>query len=156
MKRLLLIINAALLIGMAAITVSSAESEYFIMCQPDSFVNVREAPRSGSHIIGYLELGEKITSDGQKKSGFIHAVDLHTESGEGWISIGYLVDDKPQIETSKAWIESKGRVACRRAIGGDRRSWLKNGDELVLYASSAEWSVTDKGFIKTEFIISEW
>lgn len=127
----------------------------WILCQPDSFVNVREWPRKTSRKTGFLELGEQIRTDGETKNGFLHIVRCTTESGDGWVSCGYVVSDQPQVETCRAWIDSAGRVACRRATNGERRKWLHGGDELTLYACSAEWSVTSEGFVRTEYLIAE-
>ena len=127
----------------------------WILCQPDSFVNVREWPRKTSRKTGFLELGEQIRTDGETKNGFLHIIGCTTESGDGWVSCGYVVGDQPQVETCRAWIDSTGRVACRRATNGERRKWLHGGDELTLYACSAEWSVTSEGFVRTEYLIAE-
>ena len=126
----------------------------WIMCQPDSYVNVRAAPGKGGRVVGYLELGDAIQMDG-RRNGYTHVTGISTEGGEGWVACGYIVTDAPQIETVAAWIDAEGRVACRRAIDGNRRKWLHQGDPMTLYASSAEWSVTSEGFIKTEYVIAE-
>lgn len=128
--------------------------EGWIMCQPDSFVNIRESPGKGGRVVGYLELGDAIQTDGHR-NGYTHVTGISTESGEGWVASGYIVTDAPQVETVDAWIDADGRVACRRAIGGNRRKWLHAGDALTLYASSAEWSITSEGFVRTQYILAE-
>lgn len=132
-----------------------ALGEGWIMCQPDSYVNIRETPGNRGAVIGYLELGDSVETDGQNRNGYTHIIHASTESGEGWVASGYLVQDRPQIETVTAWVDAAGRVACRRAIGGNRRKWLHHGDQLTLYASSAEWSITSEGFIRTEYVLAE-
>lgn len=127
----------------------------WIMCQPDSYVNVRAAPGKGGRVIGYLELGDGMQTDGKTAHGYAHVTGISTESGEGWVASGYIVTDAPQIETVAAKVDADGRVACRRSAGGDLRRWLDNGQELILYASSAIWSVTSEGFIRTEYILAE-
>lgn len=151
MKRVI----AVLWLLIALLSPSLAEHEYFVICNPDSFVNVRDAPKKGSQITGTLWIGDKVTADGHKRNGYQHVTGLTTESGDGWVYGGYLVADQPQVETVKAWVDAKGRVACRRGVNGERTRWLKSGQELTLYASSAEWSVTDKGFVQTEYILAE-
>lgn len=128
--------------------------EGWIMCQPDSYVNIRESPGKGGRVSGYLELGDAVQTDGHR-NGYTHVTGISSESGEGWVASGYIVTDEPQVETVDAWIDAEGRVACRRAIGGNRRKWLHAGDELTLYASSAEWSITSEGFVKTQYILAE-
>jgi hypothetical protein len=126
----------------------------WIMCQPDSFVNVREYPGKGGRIVGYLELGDAVQT-GRNRNGYTHVTGISTEGGEGWVASGYIVTDAPQIETVEAKVDADGRVACRRAIGGNRRKWLHAGDQLTLYASSAEWSITSEGFVRTQYILAE-
>ena len=125
----------------------------WILCQPDSYVNIRSHPGHGEKV-GFLDLGQQVTLDGTRQAGYAHIINASTESGEGWVSAAYIVTDKPAVGTVRAWVDAPGRVACRRSIGGDRRKWLHGGDELVLYASSAEWSVTDQGFIRTEYVLA--
>ena len=127
------------------------ESELFIICQPDSFVNVREHPKMRASVSGFLEFGQKVVSDGKKRNGFVHCI-ISNESGEGWVYGGYLVSDQPVIQQSRAQISGEGRVACRRAVNGQRRKWLHNGDAVTVYAYSEEWSVTDEGFIKMRYL----
>lgn len=126
----------------------------WIMCQPDSFVNVRESPGKGGRVVGYLELGDAVQT-GRNRNGYTHVTGISNESGEGWVASGYIVTDAPQVETVAAKVDANGRVACRRAIGGNRRKWLHAGDDLTLYASSAEWSITSEGFVKTQYILAE-
>lgn len=128
--------------------------EGWIMCQPDSFVNVRESPGKGGRVVGYLELGDAVQT-GSNRNGYAHVTGISNESGEGWVDSGYIVTDAPQVETVAAKVDADGRVACRRAIGGNRRKWLHAGDALTLYASSAEWSITSEGFVQTQYILAE-
>lgn len=144
---------AILLLILIGIISMARGEDCWAMCQPDSWVNIRESP-GRSRVIGYLQLGDQVNA-GRTKNGYTHIRGSYTDSGEGWVASGYLVDDEPQIETVRAWVDAEGRVACRRSIGGGRRKWLHGGDELVLYASSAEWSVTSEGFVKTELILAE-
>ena len=126
----------------------------WIMCQPDSFVNIREFPGKGGRVVGYLELGDAVQT-GRNRNGYTHVTGISNESGEGWVASGYIVTDAPQVETVAAKVDANGRVACRRAIGGNRRKWLHAGDDLTLYASSAEWSITSEGFVRTQYILAE-
>lgn len=131
------------------------EANAWVMCQPDSFVNIRQTPEKTGRVIGYLQLADGIQTDGKTHNGYCHITGATTESGEGWVARAYIVTDPPQVETVAAWVDSDGRVACRRAIGGNRRKWLHGGDRLTLYASSAEWSITSEGFVQTEYILAE-
>jgi len=150
-KRFLAALCVSICTIMTAISCYADEVEYFIICQPDSFVWVREYAKKASAKTGYLMLGDSVWSDGKRKNGYVHVLGI-TEAGEGWVHSGFLIEDEPIVEKTKACIMSKGRVACRRSIRGTRRKWLKNGDEVIVYAWGEEWSVTNKGFIKSKYL----
>ena len=133
-------------------SVRAEDTEGWILCQPDSYVNARWSPSIRSEGIGRLELGDRIRTDGVEKNGYIHCTGLRFESNEGWIHAGYIVWDKPRI-TEETWtVNAGGRTACRRYVDGPRRCWAKNHSEVTVYAISSEWALTDKGFIKTACI----
>lgn len=148
---LALLFNAYFLVKGTAEEIN--ETECWILCQPDSFVNARMNPKKKSMELGRLECGDKIYTDGKVKNGFLHCYGFTFEAGEGWVHKGYVVYDEPYypiIQNTK--ITSNGRVAARKTINGKRRCWLKDGQEIKVYMTSDEWSVTNKGFVKTEFI----
>ena len=161
-KYLILIVELALIILFVVALIwffrdvahAETDTEMYVLCQPDSFLNVREFPKKTSNQIGYLMLGDKVTTDGVEKRGFLHIIGFG-ESGEGWVCKSYLVDNIPQVETVSAWINSKGRVAVRTYPNGPRSRWMRNGDELILYAASEDWSITNKGFVKTCYLECE-
>ena len=140
---------AAIVAGMADETLMEA----WVICQPGSYVNVRTKPSSRSECMGRFESGDRVYLDGIVQNGFAHCVRLALEDTEGWIHLGYLVADKPELKNG-AWyrIRSNGRVAVRRSIDGDRTAWLKNGSELQVLWMSDEWSLTTRGFVKTEYL----
>ena len=151
---LIIIIIAALFANIWVLNHAHAEEqECWILCQPDSWVYARTSPNKKSMELGRLECGDMIYTDGKVKNGFLHVYGLTFELGEGWVHKGYVVYDEPyapnQIDTI---IKSNGRVSARRTIGGKRRCWVKNGQSIKVYMISYEWSVTNKGFIKTKFI----
>ena len=147
MKKIIIITMLVLMAG------TCLADECWVLCQPDSYVNVRESASRKSSVIGMYTCGDKLYTDGETKNGFIHCVNLALELTEGWVHSGYIVYDEPYYPGFQdATISSKGRVACRRTINGDRRCWAKNGTEIKVYMMSYEWSVTNKGFIKTEYI----
>ena len=152
MKRYIWIVLVCLIL-MGWTSTLSETKEAWVLCQPDSYVNIRTKPKSKSKILGRRECGEKVELDGKVKNGFAHCINLALEDTEGWISTGYLVYSEPKAENCATEITSKGRVACRRSVDGKRRCWVKNGTPITVHYSSAEWSVTDKGFIKTKYLI---
>ena len=127
-------------------------TEAWVLCQPDSYVNIRERASSRSAYAGMLMSGDLIWVDGQTKNGYAHCDDMPNEAGEGWVHAGYIVFEEPEEVNKECRISSNGRVSCRRTIGGDRRCWVVDGSEVFVYQVAGEWAVTDKGFVKTEFI----
>lgn len=132
--------------------VCSAEDEYFIICDPKSHVCVRRSPKRSGEESGRLEFGDKVWADGKKQNGFLHCVGINNEWGEGWVYKGNLVEDEPVKFNGKATVVGKGKVFCRRCVNGAKHGSLKNGTEVKVLAYSNEWAVTNKGYIKTEFL----
>ena len=145
--RFIIILLCLLLICEAAY----AETVY-ILCQPDSYVNIRSAPKKSAEVIGWYELGFECETDGVKKYGFLHLINLGLESETGWVNAGFVSRYPLTIETVKGYIQADGRVACRRAVNGQRRKWLTDGAEVVIYARSDGWSITNQGFIQTAYL----
>lgn len=145
----------ALVIALIFTEASAAGEEYregWIMCQPDSYVNIREAPKTSANESGYLVAGDRIFLDGKVKNGYAHCVRLSTEASEGWVYKGFISSYEPVKDGREYRIRSKGRVAARRSISGDRRCWLHNDDILTVHLRSDDWCLTNKGFVKSEFI----
>ena len=129
----------------------SGLKEAWVLCQPDSYINIRTNPKKNSEVSGYLLSGDKILTDGKQRNGYLHILG-YTENGEGWVSKGYVVYSEAVQDGNQYKIDAKGRVACRRSVNGTRRRWLLNGDILTVYMVSDEWCLTSEGFVKTEFI----
>lgn len=148
-----LIIIVILLINIYCLTNARAEEkDCWILCQPDSYVNVRMYPKKKSEEIGRLECGDSIYTDGKVKNGYLH-IFVSFELLEGWVHKGYVVYDEPYTPyLANTNVKSNGRVAARRTIKGERRCWLKNEQPIKVYMVSEEWCVTDKGFVKTKFV----
>ena len=151
---LVLLILAAVFINFWFL--SHAKAEYkpcWILCQPDSWVYARTSPKKKSMELGRLECGDMVYTDGETKNGFVHVYDLTFEMSEGWVSKGYVVYDEPyKPRFPDTQIKSNGRVSARKTINGKRRCWVKDGQSIKVYMASNEWSVTNKGFIKTKLI----
>lgn len=153
MKKWVLVLMWAALLGfLLCCLIDSAraeEREGWILCKPDSYVVARWSASKTGEILGRLEMGDKIITDGQTKNGYLHCRGLTFESDEGWVYAGYIVWDEPAETTDKTWvINAGGRTACRRWVDGPRRAWAKNHSEVTVYAISNDWAVTNKGFIK--------
>lgn len=151
MKRMIMLLMALILLC----TVSSAEriqEEVWVLCMPDSEVNVRERPKKTGEIFGGAMCGACMWTDNVKKNGYLHVLDLAAESDTGWISARYVVYDEPVEVNAVMEIRSDGRVACRRWINGKINSWIMNGDRLTVYWMSPSWAVTSRGYIRSEFL----
>ena len=143
---ILIFLIAALLLIVSLIDSASAD-EKFILCRPRTEINVRACPKWGGEIIGHLYFGDSVELDGKVRNGFAHIVGLSFESMEG-----LLVDTPPVVFECKDQIISDGRVAARQYIGGKRNKWLRSGKEVVVYAISEEWSITDQGYVQTKYL----
>jgi hypothetical protein len=151
MKRMIMLLMALILLC----TVASAEriqEEVWVLCMPDSEVNVREKPKKTGQIFGGAMCGACMWTDNVKKNGYLHVLDLAAESDTGWISARYVVYDEPVEVNAVMEIRSDGRVACRRWINGKINSWIMNGDRLTVYWMSPSWAVTSRGYIRSEFL----
>ncbi|MBO7422594.1 MAG: hypothetical protein J6T99_04315, partial [Oscillospiraceae bacterium] len=98
-----------------------------MLCQPDSYVNVREFAKKGNNEIGIMECGDAAYTDGRTKRGFLYLCGVNNELGYGWVHKGYVVYSEPVIITLETNIYANGRVACGRSIGGPRRCWAQPG-----------------------------
>ena len=148
---MLILLLSILTVISPATAAENDENCVWVLCQPDSYVVIREGPRRKSAEGGSAYCGDRFETDWKEKNGFIH-VFASTESGEGWISKGYIVLDEPKPVMKNCRIRSGGRVAVRASIGGKRTRWAKSGSEIKVYWTSAEWAVTSKGFVMAEFI----
>lgn len=149
---LILIVIVAVFLIIVSLIDSASSEDMFILCKPKTEVNVRLYPKWGAEVIGHKYFGEIVHTDGKRKNGFLHVYDLGFEEMEGWIYSGVLVDTPPMIFEGKDQIICTGRVAARQYIGGKRNKWLKSGKEVIVYAVSQEWSITDQGYIKTKYL----
>lgn len=144
---------AMVLCAIFAFTSAKGEEECWILCQPDSWVYARSSPTKKANPIGRFECGDMAYTDGKTKHGFLHIINCTFEECEGWINVGYIVFSKPyKPMLTETTVSSNGRVAARKTIKGSRRCWLKDGQAIRIYMVSDEWSVTNKGFVKTKFL----
>ena len=151
MKRTFAVILLLTLI-IACFTAVADESRVFIFCNPETPVNVRRSPKTGAKISGRLDFGDEVITDGVIKNGFLHIYGI-TEDGEGWIFAGYTVQDQPD-KLDKAWanVAASGRVMSYRWVDGKKNKWVKVGTDIRVYAVCEEWAVTEKGYIRTEYL----
>lgn len=150
----ILIFMAGMMAGMVLIGTTSAESsEGWIICQPGDFVNARSGPSRKSGKLGRLDWGDQVHLAGGMKNGFLKVERLSMEESEGWVHSGYVIWEAPKQYGGKAvTVIADGRVACRKYIDGPRRCWVHAGDTVKVYSAGGGWAVTNKGFIRTEYL----
>ena len=136
----------------ACFTAVAEDYKVFIFCNPATSVNVRKTAKKEAEIVGRLDFGDWVETDGKKRNGFLHIYGIG-EYGEGWIFAGYTVCDEPEKE-EKAWasIGATGRVMTYRWVNGRKNGWVNVCDQVRVYALSEDWAVTDKGYIKTKYL----
>lgn len=128
-------------------------TEYWVLCQPDSYVTIRSGPDKKYGGEGRAYAGDNFFSDGVKKGKYIHMVHVSNEIGEGWISDQYLTVFEPEVyEESEIRTVNVKTLNCRTCIGGSRRGVLKKGAQVKVYLMSDDWSVTNKGYIQSKFL----
>ena len=126
------------------------EETVYVLCNPESYVNIREKPSKRSARAGFAYCGDDFRTDGKIRHGFLH-VFAGTENGDGWISTGFIVYSQPEKVDDTWVIDSNGRVAARSTICGKRNRWLKNGKEITVYYV-AEVAVTNYGFVDARYV----
>lgn len=113
---------------------------------------VREGPKKALPATGELEPGTMVWTDGKVRNGYCHLINLANESGDGWVKSIYLTDEEPMRIDREATVISKGRLAARRTVGGERKAWLKPQSVLTVYWMTSEWAVTNKGYVMVRYL----
>ena len=135
-----------------ACTVAGAESQkMWVLCNPKSYVVIREKPKKNAKIGGYLYLGDEVETDGKIQNGYAHIPHTSTESGEGWVSVGYL-DNSESRQTNKSAKAMKKETCARGCIDGEVKKRLKKGTVIKVFAENQTWSVTSVGYIRSELL----
>ena len=123
----------------------------WVLCQPDSYVNIRATANKHGKEAGYALCGDSFETDGKVRNGYLHVL-APNELGEGWIAEGYIVWNEPKEVNAEYTIRSNGRVSIRKTIDGKRRKWGHDSDVLTVYWMTSEWALTNQGFIRTEYL----
>lgn len=129
-----------------------AQRECWIICQPGSEVLIREKAGKRAEIVGATCGGARMKTDGKQRNGYVHCIDMANESGEGWIYAGYVTFEEPVRLDLQGVIVGRGRVACRKCIGGKRKAWANPGDMVTVYWETGEWCVTNLGYIQAKYV----
>lgn len=152
MKRLISVFIIVVLMMITCVSYSEDDkTEIYVLCHPDSYVNVRSYPGRKGEVLGRLEVGYQLYTDNVIKNGYIHCVDMSLEDTEGWIYKGYIIYDEP-VEINTDTNVLKNKVIARKYVDGDKRCYVKKDDILTVYWSGYEWSITSKGYIRTDLL----
>lgn len=132
---------------------AAGAEERWILCR--DYANVHISPSKKSETVGYLDAGDNFETDGKTRNGFLHVLSIG-ENGDGWVFSGYVSNEQPEKKDSRYVCVASKQLACRRWIGGSRikgrRGWLKNGETVKVYYRTDEWSVTSRGYIRSEWL----
>lgn len=156
MTRWIVILMAVLLLMLPA--AMAEEATWSVLCQPDSYVSIRGRASTSGSVEGRLYLGDAVTvdklaTDDQGRS-WAHCIGLSVEAGSGWVCAGYLAQGEATVyeQGAAGVIKANGRVAARKSIDGERREWLRDGDTATVWGVCGNWAVTDKGYVKAEYL----
>lgn len=129
----------------------------YVLCMPESVVNVRSRPNKDASVVGWVAFGRYVHTDGKAKNGFVHVTDLAAEVTEGWIYAGFLVDEQPRKEKYNAEVWG-GDVIARESVNGKRIRKLRDGQTVTVYAQTNRWCVTNKGYVMADWLrgVDEW
>ena len=125
----------------------------WVMCKPGSRVTVRMTPSKKGVELGWLECGDDFLTDGESRDGWIRCYGIGET--DGWVYSGYVCTTKPEKIGERYVCVAKKQVACRKWMGGpkiDQRPWLKNGQNVQVFASDGEWAITNRGYIKQLYL----
>lgn len=139
---------ALILIGLINPVTAEADRMGFVLCDPDSTVNLRFEPRKTGTAIAYLECGDALILDGKQKGEWLHVV-TGDENG-AWVHKGYIVGIKVTIDTFEA--QAKTKVRTRNQVNGRLTGTVKKGQKVTVYAYSEECCFTNRGYIKTKYL----
>ena len=138
-----------LLIFLCISNMALANTKYVLV---QSELNVRAKPSLGSYIYGRLFTGDAVQVIRTYRE-WCYLEELYSDEGHGWVSAKYLVDEPvTEMYDTTAVINANGRVAIRDSVNGKRISWAHSGDVVCVYGTSESWTVTDRGYVKTEYL----
>lgn len=146
---------AASIVLTALIGAEAEDGVCWILCKPGAQVNVRRTPDKNGQIVGWLEVGDEIRTDGESRNGFIRVYGVGEEP-EAWVYSGFVATEKPIAVYETYSCVARNRVACRRWVNGPRISgktgWMYNGTTVQVFYLAGEWAVTSRGYIASEWL----
>lgn len=116
-----------------------------------TYINIRLWPSKEATAVGFLDPCDRVEVDGRTKNGFAHIV----EPVDGWVYAGYLTFSEPQAVGETYTVVAPRRVAARRWVDGPQmgtKPWLINGSEVTVLYMSDDWALTNRGYVKAEWL----
>lgn len=154
-KNVFTCILIAIVVMFSAFPALADEQEVMYAICRDGSVNVRAQPTSKARVEGYLEFGWDVTVTDSKVDGtgtLWYKIVGTTELGYGWVCSQYLIRSKPENVSWEATICANGRVAAHKRVNGARKCWVSPGAKVQVKIFSEDWCLTDKGYVKTEYL----
>ena len=148
----------ALVLLLASYTIANevnkahAETVYateYILCK--DYVIIRQWANRHATEVGQLDPGDEIEIDGKTKDGFAHIV----SPTDGWVWAGNIVFSPVEKVDRLAYVTARKRLAARRWVDGpnvESKPWLITGSEVRVYYMDSEWAVTNRGYLKVEYL----
>ena len=126
--------------------------QVWVLCDPESYVTLRSGPGKSKASFGGAPCGAELWTDGKTKNGYLHVLEIPAEESEGWIICRNIVYDRPHEVNAEMEIEAEGRVACRKWMDGKIVKWYRDGDQVYVHWMADGWAVTDRGYIRYEYL----
>lgn len=162
-KRLIRILVAAIafvlanIIGLLAFAIGEGRTRTaYVVCTAGGEVNIRNRASLGGEITGRVFFGQTVTVD-RTAGRWAHCIDLSNESAEGWICMGYLCSEPPRQDRGTEYIvRANGRVAAWSGMDRKERwCWVKPGTVVQVWAWADDMALTNKGYIRREYMWAE-
>ena len=157
-KKILCLVLAALVLACVTYNIAAKANEpvnelkCWVLCQPRDYINVRSLPSTHGNPVGFLDPGDEITISTDAKNGFFPIISPSFD-GEAFISARYVSTEEPEWKGGQEYcVVSNARVAARKWLDGPRLSWLVNGTVVRVFYYTPTWSVTNRGFIQSQYL----
>ena len=153
MGKIMIAVVGAVAIVVLLFCYAAYGEDAWIICQPDSFVYIRERPSFHAKVVASPEAGDKVETTGRRSGDWI-SVSYFCEAGGGWVYAAYLTDTEPELYPDGIAAETdRGKVRARKYANGPVRKMLEKGTRVLVYAVSCDWAVTNLGYISTQCLL---
>lgn len=130
----------------------------YVLCSPESMLMARSTPSKSGEEVGWFIAGDEVEIESVKR-GWAKIKDASAllDTSSAYVSADYLSEYPVEVHAdgARAKVDADGRVKLRRTPNGEQKGWARDGDGLTVYAVGGEWSVTDKGYIQTKYLLME-